>query len=80
MKSYENLSGLMQIYWVVPLWNNNLNVRIIDILNSYILSFDSHFIPILNATNIQSFEMLQDILVADPEGAIRLIFIVLNIS
>jgi hypothetical protein len=70
----------MQVYRVVPLRNNNFNIRIVDVLYSYVFSFDSHFIPILNAAHIQSFKMLQDILVADPECAIRLIIIVLNVS
>lgn len=48
----------MQVYRVVPFRNNNLNIRIVDVLYSYILSFDSHFIPILNAAHIQSFKML----------------------
>lgn len=79
MKTDEDFSCLMQINGVVPFRNNDLDVRVINVLNSDIFPLNSHFIPVFNAAHIQSLEMLEHILIADPERPIRLILILLNI-
>jgi hypothetical protein len=49
-------------------------------LDPYEFTLDPNFVPVLDPANIQSLEILEDILVADPESAIIVLRTVLDVG
>ena len=73
MYSNHKFRLLLDLYWVVPLWQNELNVWVIDILYFDKLAFDTNFVPVPDLADVRTVKIVVEVSIAHPEGAITIV-------